>query len=79
MDEKELEEVKEETRDVETLDEEIETEIDPKIEGRKIPVGFIIFAGVLVVAIIAVIITLIVLGGPLSKAELDTINSTGSI
>ena len=79
MDEKELEEVKEETRDVDTLDEEIETEIDPKIEGKRIPVGFVIFASVLVVAIIAVIITLFVLGGPLSKPEFDAINSAGNI
>ena len=78
MDENELKEIKE-TKTLEELDEETEVAVEPKIEGTRIPVGFIIFFSVLAVAIIATIIVLFVLGGPLSKNELEVISSAGSI
>ena len=78
MDENELKEIKE-TKPLEELDEETEVAVEPIIEGTRIPVGFIVFFSVLAVAIIATIIVLFVLGGPLSKNELEVISSAGSI
>ncbi len=78
MSEKEIEKI-EEVKDVETLDEEGETEIDLKKETKKVPVGFIILFSVLTLAIIATIIVLFALGGPLSKEELDVITSSASV
>lgn len=62
----------------EEINELEETELLEEVEKKNIPWGFIIFAGIAVIAITVTIILLFHFGGPLTKDELDAITSTAS-